>query len=158
SRADLILATNTINTGWHWVKLRLVWLLVLIAPLGCSGGRIGHQQAFAPRVLPPVSLDGHREVPATRKLTDDTSRARQAQFEQPDPPDESDNKVGELPVPAQDSAANLDLAQTLTLPEAIDTAFRHQPRLRGYLEGVEQARRGEDIAFVPYVPLAAVGF
>jgi outer membrane protein TolC len=132
---------------------------VLIAPLGCSGGRFGNQQAFAPRVLlPPVPVDAHREVPATRKLTDDTSGVRQAQYEQPDSTDESDNKAGELPVPAPDSAANLDLAQTLTLPEAIDTAFRHQPRLRVFLEGVEQARRGEDIAFVPFLPLAAAGY
>jgi outer membrane protein TolC len=131
---------------------------VLIAPLGCSSGRFGNQHAFAPRVLPPVHLDAQRDVPATRKLADDTSGVRQAQFEQPETTDESDNKVGELPVPAQESAANLNVAQTLTLPQAIDTAFQHQPRLRVFLEGVEQARRGEDIAFAPFLPLALAGF
>ena len=45
----------------------------------------------------------------------------------------------------------------LTLAEAIDTAFRQQPRLRVYLEGVEQARRGEDIAFAPFLPTAMAG-
>jgi len=48
--------------------------------------------------------------------------------------------------------------QPLTLPEAIETAFRQQPRLRVYLESVEQARRGEDIAFAPFLPIAAAGY
>jgi outer membrane protein TolC len=48
--------------------------------------------------------------------------------------------------------------QTLTLAEAIDTAFRQQPRLRVYLESVEQARRGEDIAFAPFLPVATAGY
>src|SRR5205085_398586 len=46
----------------------------------------------------------------------------------------------------------------LTLVDAIDVAFRSQPRLRVYLEGVEQARRAEDIAFAPFLPLAVAGF
>jgi outer membrane protein TolC len=46
----------------------------------------------------------------------------------------------------------------LTIADAIETAFREQPRLRVYLEGVEQARRGEEIAFAPFLPVAAAGF
>src|SRR5207248_2932469 len=49
-------------------------------------------------------------------------------------------------------------AQILTLPEAIETAFRQQPRLRVYMETVEQARRGEDIAFAPFLPMAVAGY
>ena len=49
-------------------------------------------------------------------------------------------------------------AQTLTLPEAIDLAFRQQPQLRVYLESVEQARRGEDIAFAPFLPMAVADY
>src|SRR5205823_2351403 len=45
----------------------------------------------------------------------------------------------------------LEPAQVLALPEAIETAFRQQPRLRVYLESVEQARRNEDIAFAPFL-------
>jgi outer membrane protein TolC len=44
------------------------------------------------------------------------------------------------------------------LPEAIETAFRQQPRLRVYLESVEQAQRGEDIAFAPFLPMAVAGY
>jgi outer membrane protein TolC len=64
------------------------------------------------------------------------------------------------PSPAftEESALNSEPAQRLTLPEAIEIAFHQQPRLRGYLETVEQARRGEDIAFAPFLPLAVAGF
>jgi outer membrane protein TolC len=61
-------------------------------------------------------------------------------------------------VSAQGSQVPCGPAQVLTLSEAIDTAFRQQPRLRVYLEGVEQARRGEDIAFAPFLPTAAAGY
>jgi outer membrane protein TolC len=44
------------------------------------------------------------------------------------------------------------------LPEAIEAAFRQQPRLRVYQESVEQALRGEDVAFAPFLPIAAAGF
>ena len=54
-------------------------------------------------------------------------------------------------------AANAPI-QALTLAEAIDLAFRQQPRLRVYLEGIEQARRGEDIAFAPFLPMAMAGY
>jgi outer membrane protein TolC len=59
------------------------------------------------------------------------------------------------PVPV---SASDEPAQTLTLAEAIDTAFRQQPRLRVFLESVEQARRGEDIAFAPFLPMAVAGY
>jgi outer membrane protein len=48
--------------------------------------------------------------------------------------------------------------QTLTLAQAIDTAFRQQPRLRVYLETVEQARRAQDIAFAPFLPTAVTSY
>jgi outer membrane protein TolC len=56
------------------------------------------------------------------------------------------------------SGGDREAAQSFTLPEAIETAFRQQPRLRVYLESVEQARRGEDIAFAPFLPMAVAGY
>jgi outer membrane protein TolC len=58
----------------------------------------------------------------------------------------------------QGSSVTPEPSQTLTLAEAIETAFRQQPRLRVYLETVEQARRGEDIAFAPFLPMALAGY
>ncbi|HEV3340308.1 MAG TPA: TolC family protein [Pirellulales bacterium] len=55
-------------------------------------------------------------------------------------------------------ASELPAGQPLTLDEATDLAFRRQPRLRVYLEGTRQARGASDIAFVPYLPTAALGY
>jgi outer membrane protein TolC len=49
-------------------------------------------------------------------------------------------------------------SEPLTLAQAIDAAFRQQPRLRVYLESVEQARRGQDIALAPFLPMAVAGY
>jgi outer membrane protein TolC len=43
----------------------------------------------------------------------------------------------------------------LTLPEAIDTAFRFQPRLRAQLETISQARGLQQIAFSAFLPIVA---
>src|SRR5207302_5213278 len=77
---------------------------------------------------------------------------------QPKSSNEADSESAKLQVLAQGSGAGCEPAQTLTLPEAIETAFRQQPRLRVYLESVEQARRGEDIAFAPFLPTAVAGY
>jgi outer membrane protein len=72
--------------------------------------------------------------------------------------DETESYGGTLPTSGQENFVSRGPAQTLTLPEAIDAAFRQQPRLRVYLESVEQARRGEDIAFAPFLPMALAGY
>src|SRR5262249_9191814 len=60
-------------------------------------------------------------------------------------------------VSAQERAASPEPAQILLLTEAIETAYRQQPRLRVFLESVDQPRRGEDIAFAPFMPIALAG-
>src|SRR5262249_28415340 len=50
------------------------------------------------------------------------------------------------------------LGRCLNLADAIETAFRTQPRLRVYLETVEQARRAEEVAFAPFLPLAVASY
>src|SRR5262249_9868702 len=60
--------------------------------------------------------------------------------------------------PGQPSEISCEPHGPLTLADAIDIAFRSQPRLRVYLETVEQARRAEDIAFAPFLPLAVAGY
>jgi outer membrane protein TolC len=42
--------------------------------------------------------------------------------------------------------------QPISLPEAIQLAFRLQPRLRVYLESVAQAQGQADVAFAPFLP------
>ncbi len=59
--------------------------------------------------------------------------------------------------PSQGNTVPSEPAQPLSLPEAIALAFQRQSRLRVYFEGVEQARRNEDIAFAPFLPTALAG-
>jgi outer membrane protein TolC len=46
----------------------------------------------------------------------------------------------------------------LTLPDAINLAFRLQPRLRASLESIQQARGREDIAFAAFLPTLTSGY
>jgi outer membrane protein len=43
----------------------------------------------------------------------------------------------------------------ITLPDAIQIAYRTQPRLRVFLEGIHEAQGNEEIAFSPYLPTLA---
>ena len=45
----------------------------------------------------------------------------------------------------------------ITLPDAIQIAYRTQPRLRVFLEGIHEAQGNADIAFSPYLPTLAGG-
>src|SRR5205807_1175681 len=77
---------------------------------------------------------------------------------QPKPANETGRQVVKLPEPSQVSEVIGEAGQTLTVAQAIDMAFRQQPRLRVYLESVEQARRAEDIAFAPFLPMAVASY
>jgi len=76
----------------------------------------------------------------------------------PKPVDPVVSEKGPVPAPAAGREASCGPAQTLTLAQAIDTAFRQQPRLRVYLESVEQAKGAQEIAFAPFLPLATAGY
>jgi outer membrane protein TolC len=80
------------------------------------------------------------DSPAAKKSTDATSGSSQIRLGLPDAFEE----------PASSQTCS-DSAQALTLDSAIDAAFRQQPRLRVYLEGIEQARRrgGHRVRTVP---------
>lgn len=143
-REDLTLPTSTTNSCRLRVRLKLLGFLLLFSTIGCSHQRCGCEEHLAQRILPPMDVDNHEEFPA--------------QFRQPKAADEPDTKEARLSTPAQGRGVAREPTQNLTLAEAIDLAFRQQPRLRVYLETVEQARRGEDIAFAPFLPLAVAGY
>ena len=62
-------------------------------------------------------------------------------------------------LPSDSDEAALDAiaasGKPLTLPEAIETAFRFQPRLRAQLETISQARGLQQIAFSAFLPTVA---
>ena len=45
----------------------------------------------------------------------------------------------------------------ITLPDAIQIAYRTQPRLRVFFEGIHEAEGNADVAFAPYLPTLAGG-
>jgi outer membrane protein TolC len=140
------------------VRLQLLGFLLLASPLGCNHERYGYQEGLAQRILPPANLDLHDDLPAPKKSAQEVSGGTAIRFGQPKEADDSDAKIATLPIPAQANGVTSAPTQTLTLAGAIDTAFRQQPRLRVYLESVEQAQRGEDIAFAPFLPMAVAGY
>src|SRR5262249_20731623 len=153
----LTLPTKATITGRLRIGLKLLGSLVLISTIGCSHERCGCQEGLAQRILPPANLDSYEELPTPKKMAQDTSGESQARFEARSGAHDPDTKDAKPPTPFQGNGVIAEPAQTLTLADAIGTAFRQQPRLRVYLENVEQARRGEDIAFAPFLPMAEAG-
>jgi outer membrane protein TolC len=132
--------------------------LSLSSTLGCSHERYRCQEGLTERILAPPNSAIHEELPSSSKTAQEAAGRSQARLGQPVPFNEADFGEAKLPAPAQGSDVICGPGQTLTLTQAIDTAFRQQPRLRVYLESVEQARRAEDIAFAPFLPMAAAGY
>ncbi|HEV3082816.1 MAG TPA: TolC family protein, partial [Gemmataceae bacterium] len=156
---------------------RLLWFLLLSSTLGCSHERHSSQEGLAERILPPLTIDLREEHPAVGPVSNrpdgheagpkpapqgetapGTAGASRDGPGQPKPANDAGRQVVTLPEPAQAREVIGEPGQTLTLAQAIDIAVRQQPRLRVYLESVEQARRAEDIAFAPFLPVAAAGY
>jgi outer membrane protein TolC len=137
---------RTSNSRWRGIRLKLFGSLILTSALGCGHEHANYEEGLAQFILPPANGTIQEELPAPKKTSPETNGGNQPHAEQP------------KSAPAEGSGTACESALTVTLPEAIDTAFRQQPRLRVYLESVEQARRGEDIAFAPFLPMAAVGY
>jgi outer membrane protein TolC len=131
--------------------LKHVGLFVLAWSFGCNNYRYAREEDLAQHVLPPMNVDAQQGTTAE-------ATKREASGKRVNPTNSADTTENKLPVSAECVSAGTGSAQTLALPEAIQTAFRLQPRLRVYLEGVEQARRGEDIALAPFLPVAIAGY
>jgi outer membrane protein TolC len=157
--------------------LLLAALCVVVAPSGCCHRRQCCRTDFGKRVLPPPdsnALDANLSetsppaipTPPTEKQANpyelravsfndaaaSTTPSVPVAIRLPEVPEE----VALPPMPG--AAQPIGQPANLSLPAAIDEAFRRQPRLRVYIETVEQARRTEDIAFVPFMPLAAASY
>jgi outer membrane protein TolC len=72
-------------------------------------------------------------------------------------PDRSPRPAMPLPSDSDESAleAIASTGKPLTLPEAINLAYRSQPRLRAQLESIAQARGAQQIAFAAFLPIVA---
>ena len=157
-RGNETLASDPTTPGQLRFGPRLCGLLLLCSLVGCSQEHYGCQPDLTQRVLAPPNLDLPADLPTPRKTVQVAYVGTEPREEHPRSyiATVSDNRGTQ--VSAQESAADSEPAQTLTLADAIETAFRQQPRLRVYLESVEQAQRGEDIAFAPFLPMAVAGY
>jgi outer membrane protein TolC len=133
----------------------LLALILAGSASGCRHDRGSNQGGLIERILPPPTSDVHLPPPASKNTNQDASGIVPARFGKPAATDELPANDSEPPPTTE---VNCEPGQVLTLSEAIQTAFRQQPRLRVYFEGIEQARRTQDIAFAPFLPLVLGGY
>ena len=156
---DLALANSMSITACQRFGPKLIWFVLLLSTIGCGQTRYNSQAGLGDRILPPPAASPNTEngdaIPASKKSPQETSGVITAQFGIPRASDDCGPASSIVPASAQ--GIGQDPAHVLSLAEAIETAFRQQPRLRVFMEGVEQARRGEDIAFAPFLPMVAAG-
>ena len=131
----------------------LVCLVALAAAEGCHHDGVLYEDGLADHILPPTRLAAPPPKPeappsARPEAADKSGSAQSGDAKQP-----ADAKGQEEAVAANDAAC-----KPMSLSDAIALAFRLQPRLRVFLEGVEQARGGEQVAFAPFLPSAGAGY
>src|SRR5262245_34537095 len=160
---------------------RQTWLIGFVLVNGCAQSRTNLQQTLARRVIPAeVATDqstSRGDGKGDRATTD--AKVRPASATQPGQSAEAragGDRANALPpaireptrvaspdpsspapsLPSDSDEAALDAiaasGKPLTLPEAIDAAFRFQPRLRAQLETISQARGLQQIAFSAFLP------
>ena len=122
--------------------------LVALAAAGCRHDRTVFDDGLAEHILPPAAQGADAPGPPG------TPPAPRPDAADKNPPAQAGDAKGREETVAVDGAA----CKPMSLSDAIALAFRLQPRLRVYLEGVEQARGGEQIAFAPFLPTAGAGY
>ena len=166
---------------------RQAWLIGLVLVTGCAQLRTDLQDTLARRVMPDEVTSGQLtsrdEGKGDRATTD--ANVRPAAAAQPGPgaqarsegdrssaippaivePPQRTNSDHSSPAPSLPSdsdQATLEAiaasGKPLTVSEAIDVAFRSQPRLRAQLENIDQARGLQQIAFSAFLPAAGLRF
>lgn len=161
------LTTDFTITWPRQAALLFVALLSFVVAPGCKNW-YSCTECLAQRILPPVNPPVHEQLPPPKSkdegggMRDEGGRTEekgvnliQVRLGQPDAPAMADvPNAG----PVLEPGLLCEPALPLTLSDAIAMAFRQQPRLRVYLETVEQARRTQEIAFAPFLPMATSGF
>ncbi len=136
--------------------LRVLVLMLLIASTGCSHQRCCCDADLSDHILPPMNADPADDTPAPVPGGKTLATEIQASANRIDSPVKADP----VPPPSTPSVvpAACEAGQLLTVQDAINLAFRQQPRLQIYMEGIRQARGAEDVAFAPFLPTASAGY
>jgi outer membrane protein len=147
------LAARPITTvqGMNLIGFVLLWFT-----LGCSHERYSTSADLSQRVCSPVATSAP-EAPPTSTTTAYAAKEGEAPWDKAESAAEPAAEEAEAGSGPGGEVA-CEPGRCISLQEAIETAFRSQPRLTVYLEGIEQARRAEDIAFAPFLPLAVASY
>jgi outer membrane protein len=154
----LTLAVCALTFWWSRNSVMLPCILLMCLAFGCSQSSHCYHEGLAQRLLAPSSVSSGPELAASKGAGQMLPSGKLAQLGKPRILDEGESGSAVVQTSAQIPVVTSEPLQILTLPEAIETAFQQQPRLRVYLETAEQARRGEDIAFAPFLPMAFAGY
>jgi outer membrane protein TolC len=152
------LLTRTTISGRLRFGPKLFALLLLSASFGCNHQRHCRQEDLAQRILPPQNSDLPQQPSTPGKAGSEAAGGNPAQPQQPRTLDAVETAVAKVPEPPQGREAGRQPGQPLTLADALDLAFRLQPRLRASLESIQQARGKEDIAFAAFLPVLTTGY
>jgi len=133
------------------VTVRRLFLAGAVASVaaGC-GGPERYRSSFDHRVLPPSVATRQQPI----RSADGGVKQARADLPAADPVPAAP-APREVAQPVTDGRAD---AGPLSLPDSIAIAYRLQPRLRVFLEGVVQARGAETVAVAPFLPAAVAGY
>jgi outer membrane protein len=148
---------------------------------GCASTESRPQDHLAERICSPgvSTADSSRATPSKPELANNgapqaesvsehasqtvipASATVSAQPGTSEPPVEStrDGSAALPPMPAATGSAATEPGQVgkMSLTEAIETSFRMQPRLRVFLESIDEAQGHADVAFAPFLPTLSGG-
>src|SRR5262245_10820222 len=134
------------------IQRQLASIIALMLVVGCAAPRPAD---VTPLEGPfPARVNEAASDPSVYRLT--ASEQPQASTTQPLPPPQPAERAN--PDPATAETLGALPSQAVTLNEAIAWAFERQPRLRVYLEGIQQASAQSDIAFAPFYPIVGTGY
>jgi outer membrane protein len=148
------------SAGRPILRPRLFCAAALALSVGCSSSGGPRSDVLAARILPSMDAGSTASVrPQYVPALAAPEPVIQARADLPvaNAADADSPKLEGLP-PAEARAYSRVPGQPLSLPEAIATAFRMQPRLRVFLESVEQARGTETIVAAPFYPAAVAAY
>jgi outer membrane protein len=140
---------------WMRVALRRqLWIALCCLAAGCSHPGLA-SDGLAERIAPPADVRAGATPDKPEQKADpaigEEHKSGEMQKEAAQNPPASDTPTPRV-VPDGMSG------QPLTLPDAIDLAFRFQPRLRASVESIQQSRGRENIAFAAFLPTLATGY
>src|SRR5262245_52395728 len=132
------------SNGLDCLPRQLAGIIAAMLLAGCATPRSEFLGSGTANGLTPAAISASEHSPVRLASAEETASGQPETLPGPEPVDPliPGPPVEELDLPAGES---------LPIEEAISLAFQRQPRLRVFLEGIQQAGGRSDIAFAPYL-------